>query len=46
MNWLVRRDVLDVASGGVLLGIVNVTPDSCSDGGLFYEKERAVSNAN
>lgn len=35
MNWLVRRDVLDVARGGVLMGIVNVTPDSFSDGGRF-----------
>ena len=45
MNWLVRRDVLDVARGGVLMGIVNVTPDSFSDGGRFYATERAVSHA-
>ena len=30
MNWLVRRDILNVARGGVLMGIVNVTPDSFS----------------
>ncbi len=45
MNWFVRRDVLDVARGGVLMGIVNVTPDSFSDGGRFYATERAVSHA-
>ena len=45
MNWLVRRDVLEVARGGVLMGIVNVTPDSFSDGGRFYATERAVSHA-
>lgn len=45
MNWLVRRNVLDVARGGVLMGIVNVTPDSFSDGGRFYATERAVSHA-
>ena len=39
MNWLVRRDVLDVARGGVLMGIVNVTPDSFSDGGQFRQVE-------
>ena len=45
MNWLVRRDILNVARGGVLMGIVNVTPDSFSDGGRFHTVERAVSHA-
>lgn len=45
MNWLVRRHVLDVERGGVLMGIVNVTPDSFSDGGCFLATERAVSHA-
>ena len=39
MNWLVRRDVLDVARGGVLMGIVNVTPDSFSDLSLIHISE-------
>ena len=45
MNWLVRRDILNTARGGVLMGIVNVTPDSFSDGGHFYTTESAVSHA-
>lgn len=45
MNWLVRRDLLNVERGGVLMGIVNVTPDSFSDGGRFHTLERAVSHA-
>lgn len=45
MNWLVRREILNVARGGVLMGIVNVTPDSFSDGGRFHTTERAVSHA-
>jgi len=27
-----------------LMGVVNVTPDSFSDGGLFYETERAIAH--
>lgn len=42
MNWLVRRNVLKTEHGGVLMGIVNVTPDSFSDGGRFNTVEKAV----
>lgn len=33
---------LDLASGPLVMGIVNVTPDSFSDGGLFAESEAAI----
>ena len=36
---------MDVARGGVLMGIVNVTPDSFSDGGRFYALEEALGHA-
>jgi dihydropteroate synthase len=36
---------LDLGQGPVLMGVVNVTPDSFSDGGLFFERERAVERA-
>lgn len=42
MNWLVRRNVLKTEHGCVLMGIVNVTPDSFSDGGRFNTVEKAV----
>ena len=45
MNWLVRRHELNVERGGVLMGIVNVTPDSFSDGGRFYALEEALGHA-
>lgn len=45
MNWLVRRHELNVEHGGVLMGIVNVTPDSFSDGGRFHSLEKAVCHA-
>ena len=28
-----------------IMGILNVTPDSFSDGGVYYEKERAIERA-
>ena len=33
---------LDFSKGPVLMGVVNVTPDSFSDGGLFFDRDRAV----
>jgi dihydropteroate synthase len=36
---------LDLGQGPVLMGVVNVTPDSFSDGGLFFEHGRAVERA-
>lgn len=45
MNWLVRRHELNVERGSVLMGIVNVTPDSFSDGGRFYALEEALGHA-
>ncbi len=34
----------DLASRTHIMGIVNVTPDSFSDGGLFFDAERAVAH--
>lgn len=36
---------LKVGPGTVIMGILNVTPDSFSDGGLFLDKARAVERA-
>ncbi len=36
---------LDLAAGPLLMGVVNVTPDSFSDGGDFLELDRAVQAA-
>ncbi|MHC4916140.1 MAG: dihydropteroate synthase, partial [Planctomycetota bacterium] len=33
---------LELGARALLMGIVNVTPDSFSDGGLFLEKDAAV----
>lgn len=39
------RSTLDLESRVQIMGVLNVTPDSFSDGGLFAEIERAVERA-
>jgi dihydropteroate synthase len=36
---------LDLTPGPVVMGVVNVTPDSFSDGGVHFDRERAVEAA-
>jgi len=42
MIWRFRGRSIDLTSRGVILGIVNVTPDSFSDGGMTSGTEEAV----
>src|SRR5436190_475139 len=44
-RWEVRGRSLDFARIPLLMGIVNTTPDSFSDGGRFLEIETAVAQA-
>ena len=41
--WHCRDAVLDCAAGPHLMGVLNVTPDSFSDGGAFLDPETAVA---
>ncbi len=36
---------IDLSSGPVIMGVVNVTPDSFSDGGLYIDPDRAFERA-
>ncbi len=45
MEWQVGGTTLDVGRGRILMGVVNVTPDSFSDGGQFYATAAAVAHA-
>jgi len=45
MIWRTRRRTFDLASRGVIMGILNVTPDSFSDGGRFAQVDSAVDQA-
>ncbi len=45
MIWKTRRFVLDLSHRAQVMGILNVTPDSFSDGGDHFEVERAITHA-
>jgi dihydropteroate synthase len=45
MIWKTRRRTLDLSRSAKIMGILNVTPDSFSDGGQFFSLDAAVSHA-
>ena len=44
-RWQLRRQSLSFGRRPILMGIVNATPDSFSDGGEFLDPQRAVDRA-
>src|SRR5688572_16506776 len=44
-SWRLRTRTLEFGPRPLLMGIVNVTPDSFSDGGQFYDSQAAISHA-
>jgi dihydropteroate synthase len=40
-----QKRILPMGKRTLLMGVLNVTPDSFSDGGLFFDKEKAISHA-
>jgi len=44
-QWNVGSRVLELGRHTLIMGIVNVTPDSFSDGGLYLDAEKAVVRA-
>lgn len=45
MIWKTRRQSLDLSRHGVVMGILNATPDSFSDGGAYDEDTSAMEHA-
>ena len=45
MLWRLRDRSLDIGHRALILGIVNATPDSFSDGGRFFDTDAAVAHA-
>jgi dihydropteroate synthase len=43
--WKIAGRTFNVARRGMIMGVVNVTPDSFSDGGGFFNPQRAVDHA-
>jgi dihydropteroate synthase len=44
-TWRIRERVLEIGPRPLVMGIVNVTPDSFSDGGAFFDPDRAIVQA-
>lgn len=44
MTWRTNRRTFDLAQRGVVMGVINVTPDSFSDGGAFTDTAGAVAH--
>ncbi|MEO8350087.1 MAG: dihydropteroate synthase [Chthoniobacteraceae bacterium] len=45
MIWQTSRRTFDFSKRGQIMGVLNVTPDSFSDGGLWIDTEAAVAHA-
>src|SRR5258708_16393570 len=45
MMWKPRRRTFDLRQSAKIMGILNVTPDSFSDGGQFFSLEAAALHA-
>ena len=43
-RWRIGGNVIDLTNRALLMGVLNVTPDSFSDGGEFLATEAAVNH--
>src|SRR4030095_39473 len=41
--WRIGERVFDVSRHGLVIGVLNVTPDSFSDGGKFFRLDKAIA---
>src|SRR5260370_2400759 len=41
--WKTGDEVVDLSKRGMIMGVLNVTPDSFSDGGEFFEPDAAIA---
>jgi dihydropteroate synthase len=44
-QWSLKSRTLELGKRTLIMGIVNVTPDSFSDGGLYIDAEKAIAHA-
>lgn len=44
-HWSLSTRVLELGKRTLIMGVVNVTPDSFSDGGKFLDRDKAVEHA-
>ena len=44
IRWKIGDEIFDLDSRGWIMGVLNVTPDSFSDGGRFFNAEKAIEH--
>ncbi|MGA3130988.1 MAG: dihydropteroate synthase [Terracidiphilus sp.] len=44
-HWRLRTRTLELGGRTLVIGVVNITPDSFSDGGFFLDSDKAVAHA-
>ena len=44
MRWRCRDHTFELNEGVLVMGVLNVTPDSFSDGGRFFDPEAAIAH--
>ena len=44
-HWNLGSRTIELGRRTLIMGVVNVTPDSFSDGGLYFDAEKAVVHA-
>jgi dihydropteroate synthase len=44
-RWKIGEEIVDLSTRGMIMGVLNVTPDSFSDGGNFFDYDAAVARA-
>jgi dihydropteroate synthase len=43
-RWKIGEQIVDLSRRGMIMGVINVTPDSFSDGGKFFDAATAVAH--
>jgi dihydropteroate synthase len=43
-TWRLRTRSLELGPRTLIMGVINVTPDSFSDGGLYFDRQRAIQH--
>src|SRR2546423_7404408 len=44
-HWNLGSRTIELGRRTLIMGVVNVTPDSFSDGGVYFDAEKAVAHA-
>ena len=45
VQWKIGGKVVDLTRRALVMGVLNVTPDSFSDGGDFFSTDQAIARA-